>query len=144
MTKVNRAVSAFKKGFNCAQAIFSTYCEDFYLSADRAKKIACAFGGGMAHNNETCGAVSGAIMLIGLKYGNTKVDDEKSKEQAYEVAQDFIRLFKERNGSIRCTDLLGYDISTEEGHSEVQEKNLCEEKCPKFVKDAAEIIEDIL
>ena len=144
MTKVNRAVSSFKKGYNCSQSIFSTYCEDFYLSADKGRKIACALGGGMGHNNETCGAVSGAIMLIGLKYGNTRFDDKKSKEKAYAVAQEFAKMFKERNGSLKCSELLGCDISTEEGNREAHEKNLFNDKCQKFVKDAAEIIEEIL
>jgi len=144
MTKVNHAVSLFKKGFNCSQAVFSTYSNDLFLSSEKARRIGTAFGAGMGRMGLTCGAVTGAIMLIGLKYGNSNVKDEMSKEKTYELVQKFAKMFKERNGSLQCSVLLGYDISTEEGMKIVEEKNLCNDLCPKFIKDAAEIIEEIL
>jgi C_GCAxxG_C_C family probable redox protein len=144
MSKVNSAVALFKKGFNCSQAVFSTYSADLFLSTEKAKKIGCAFGGGIGCMGLTCGAVTGALMLIGLKYGNSNLEDQMSKEETYARVQEFAKRFKERNGSLQCSVLLNCDISTEEGLKAAEEKNLIEELCPKFVKDAAEIIEEIL
>lgn len=144
MDRVERAVSCFKEGFSCSQAILSSYGEQFGLNRELALKVSGAFGGGMARMGETCGAVTGAFMVIGLKYGKTKVEDEQAKERAYSLVREFVDRFKSRNGSIVCRELLGCDISTPEGSDLAKEKNLFATLCPKFVQDAAEIIEQIL
>lgn len=66
----------------------------------------------MAGRGDTCGALSGALMGIGLKYGGTRSDDEEAKERAYSLAQKFMQEFESRHGSVFCRDLLGHDIST--------------------------------
>ena len=65
-SKVNDAVACFNNGFNCAQAIFTAYCDELGLDEETALKIACGFGAGMGRLQETCGAVSGAYLAIGL------------------------------------------------------------------------------
>jgi len=144
MNRVERAVSCFKEGFSCSQAILSTYGEQFGLNREMALKVSGAFGGGMGRMGETCGAVTGAFMVIGLKYGKTKVEDEQTKERAYNLVKEFVDKFRSRNGSIVCRELLGCDISTPDGMKIVREKKLITTLCPKFVQDAAEIIEQIL
>jgi len=144
MNKVESAVSCFKEGFSCSQAVFSAYSGLFGLDRETSLRLAQAFGGGMARMGETCGAVSGAFMLIGLKYGKIKADDEQAKEKTYEIVRKFVDAFKSLNGSILCRDLLGCDISTSEGMKQAKEKELFETLCPKFVQNAAEIIEKIL
>ena len=144
MNRVERAVSCFKEGFSCSQAILSSYGEQFGLNREIALKVSGTFGGGMARMGETCGAVTGAFMAIGLKYGNARVEDKQAKERAYSLVREFVDRFKSRNGSIVCRELLGYDISTPEGMKLVKEKKLTTTLCPKFVQDAAEIIEQIL
>lgn len=144
MSGTEKAISSFKSGFNCAQAVFSSYSEEFGLSPEIALKIASAFGGGMGRIGETCGAVTGAFMAIGLKYGMTKIGDVESKERTYQIVQEFAKEFKSRNGSLRCAELLGCDIGTSEGMNMAREKNLFTTICPKLVKDGAEIIEKIL
>ena len=144
MNRVERAVSCFKEGFSCSQAMLSTYGPQLGLNHELALKVSGAFGGGMARMGETCGAVTGAFMVIGLKYGKTKVEDEQAKERAYSLVREFVDRFKSRNGSIVCRELLGCDISTPEGSDLAKEKNLFATLCPKFVQDAAEIIEQIL
>jgi C_GCAxxG_C_C family probable redox protein len=109
-----------------------------------ALKLAAGFGGGMAHKGETCGAVTGAVMLIGLKHGNTKAKDKKARRKTYELVQEFIGQFESRHGSTRCRDLLGHDLSTPEGYDAAKKKKLFRRACPKYVKDAAEIVEQIL
>lgn len=144
MTRVQRAVSCFKKGFNCSQAIFSTYGEMFGLDRELALKISCAFGGGVGRMGGTCGAVTGAFMVIGLKYAMTNVEDKPAKERTYAVVKEFARRFELRNGSIVCKELLGYDISTPEGLKVIHENHLFTTLCPKFVQDSAEILEVLL
>jgi C_GCAxxG_C_C family probable redox protein len=75
------------------------------LDADTARKISCGFGGGMRHG-EVCGAVTGAIMILGLKYGQYNTDDKKSKEITYQYVKEFNKRFMDINGTIICRDLL--------------------------------------
>lgn len=146
LSKVERAVRAFDwgNGFSCAQAILSTYAGQFDLDRELALKLATAFGGGMARMGDTCGAVTASFMLFGLKSGRITVEDEQAKEDTYELVLEFVRRFKERNGTIVCKDLLGYDISTLEGMEAVSESGIGAEICPKLVRDAAEILEELL
>ncbi|TKY91488.1 MAG: C_GCAxxG_C_C family protein [Candidatus Methanomarinus sp.] len=144
MNKIECAVSCFKEGFSCSQALLSTYGPQFDLNREMALRVSGAFGGGIGHMGETCGAVTGVIMVIGLKYGKTRAEDEQIEEKAYSLIQEFVDKFNSRNGSIICRELLGYDISTPEGMKLAKEKNLFITICPKLVQDAAEIIEQIL
>ena len=134
----------YKEGFVCSQALLSTYGEQFGLDREIALRVAAAFGGGMSRMGETCGAVTGAFMLIGLKHGNVKPKDKKARQKTYEVAREFVSRFESRYGSVRCKDLLGCDISTSEGYNLAKEKKLFENVCPQYVEDAAKIIEQIL
>ena len=144
MSKVDLAVSCFEEGFSCSQALFSTYSPQFGLDREIALKVADAFGGGMGRMGEICGAVTGAFMVIGLKHGRTIADDKQSQGKTYSLVNEFASRFKSRNGSIVCRELLGYDISTPEGMNTAKEKKLFATLCPKYVRDAAEIIEQIL
>jgi C_GCAxxG_C_C family probable redox protein len=144
MKRSRRAVSCFKDGFSCSQALLSTYGDQFGLNQELALKVSGAFGGGMGRMGETCGAVTGALMVIGLKYGKTRADDEQTKEKAYALVKKFVKKFKTRNGSIVCRQLLGCDISTPKGKQLAEEKRLFATRCPKYVQDAADIIEEIL
>jgi C_GCAxxG_C_C family probable redox protein len=144
MKKSKHVVSCFNEGFSCSQAVLSTYGDQFGLTRELALKVSGAFGGGMGRMGETCGAVTGAFMIIGLKYGKTRADDEQSKEKAYAIVQEFVKKFKARNGSILCRELLGCDLNTPEGKKLIEEKHLTTTLCPKYVQDAAEIIEEIL
>ena len=144
MSEVERAVSTYKEGFNCSQALPSTYGTQFGIDREIALRLSSAFGGGINGMGETCGAVTGALMVIGLKYGSTKAKDRKAEKKTYKIAREFVDRFTSRNGSIKCKDLLGCDISTPEGR-EFQKKNkLYKTVCPNYVQSAAEIIEQIL
>jgi C_GCAxxG_C_C family probable redox protein len=143
MNNPERAVSCFKETFSCSQAILSTYGPELGLEKEIALKVAGAFGGGMARMGEVCGAVTGAFMVIGLKHGKIKVEDEEAKEKTYLIVREFVERFKSRNGSIKCRELLGYDISTLEGIKLIKEKKLFYTICVKYVRDAAEIIEEL-
>jgi C_GCAxxG_C_C family probable redox protein len=144
MNKVQNAVECFEEGFSCSQAVLSAFCEPLGLDRKTALKIAQSFGGGMAHMGETCGAVTGAFMVIGLKHGRTRADDDEAKERTYELVQEFVQAFRSKHGSIVCKELLGYDISNENEMKEALEKLLFDEFCPKLVQSAAEILENLL
>lgn len=98
----------------------------------------------MARTGETCGAVTGALMVIGLKHAKMRRDDDDSRELSYALAQEFMDAFRVKNGSLLCRELLGVDVSTPEGMAVVREKNLFATVCPCFVQEAAELLEKLL
>jgi len=108
---------------------------------EMAYKIASGFGAGMGRLCETCGAVTGAFMVIGLQYGHSSHDDKDNKEKTYTLVQEFTRRFKERNQSIKCEDLLGTHLLTGDNEKAVMRVKAI---CPKMVRDAAEILEQLL
>ena len=144
MNRVELALSCFKEGFTCSQALLSSYGIEFGLDRKTALRIADGFGGGMGSIGETCGAVTGSFMVIGLKYGRTIVEDKDAHRKTNSLINDSIRIFKSRNGSILCRELLDCDISTPEGLNNAREKRLFTTLCPKYVQDAAEIVEELL
>ena len=93
---------------------------------------------------KTCGAVTGAVMVLGLRYAKADCDELGSREKVYKAVRQFTSRFRERHDSPLCKDLLGVDISTHEGMEVAIEKNLFREVCPKLVRDAAEILEEML
>jgi C_GCAxxG_C_C family probable redox protein len=124
--------------------VLSTYGTRFGLDRETAFKVAGAFGGGMSRMGETCGAVTGAFMVIGMKHGKTRAGDDDAREKTYELVNEFAARFKRKNGSVLCRELLGHDLSTEEGREAVAEKNLFITVCPRFVRDAGEILEALI
>ena len=143
-TKAETAVEIFNKGFNCAQAVFASLSGEYGLDTETAKKVAGAFGGGMANNGEVCGAVTGALMLIGLKYGKFREEDNDSKENTKKIANEYICKFKKECGSIICRDLLKYDLSIEEEAKQARESGVFSTICPKLVKRSVELAEEVL
>ncbi len=144
MTRPEQAVALFKQGFSCSQAVFSAYAGSFNLPPDLALKVAAGFGGGMGRLGGTCGAVTGAVMALGLKYGAITADDRKSKENTYVQVRELVARFKARHGAINCCELLGCDISTPEGWQRIHDEKLTTTLCPKFVQAVAEILEQLM
>jgi C_GCAxxG_C_C family probable redox protein len=144
MNKVECTVACFNEGFSCSQALLSTYGTEYGLDRETALRVAGGFGAGMGRMGEVCGAVTGAFMVIGLVHGKTRAEDEAAKERAYQLVREFADAFKSRNGSVLCRELLGCDLTTPEGRNVAKEKGLFTTLCPKLVRDAAEIVEQIL
>ena len=141
MTKADIAAKNFEAGYNCAQSVLLAFCEDLCIDEEEALKISCGFGGGMGGQGETCGAVSGAYMIIGLKYGRVKLEDKQAKEKTYLLIREFAEKFKKKNRYISCRELLGMDLLSEEKTVLSERKN---KVCPQMVRDAAEIVEEFL
>ena len=144
MTKADDAHRSYLKRFTCSAAVFSAFSQELGLDPDAAKKIACGFGAGISETDNICGAVSGAIMVIGLRYGKAEEGDDAATEKTRALVRGFITKFTEKNGSIRCTELLGYNLSDPDEFKAAKERGIALKKCPLLVRDAAEILEEIL
>ncbi|MCI8645908.1 MAG: C_GCAxxG_C_C family protein [Firmicutes bacterium] len=139
----DKALTCFGGGLDCSQVVFGYGAELLGEDKEKAVKIAAAFGGGM-WNGETCGCVTGALMALGLKYGHFKLGDEETKSTLLEKRAEFEKEFKAINGSLICREILGYDLSTEEGMTKIMEKGLLTTKCPKLACCACDILDDLL
>ncbi len=142
-SKADKASELFSNNFNCSQAVLTAFAPDFGLDEQLALRLGTSFGGG-ARNGEICGAVSGALLVLGLKYGHYISTDNRQKSRAYEIAVDYTRRFKEANGSIVCRELLGYDLTKPDEMACIKEKGLFGDVCPKMIKSAVEILESVL
>jgi C_GCAxxG_C_C family probable redox protein len=143
MLKSDRATACFEGGFSCSQAVFTAFSAELGLDQETALKLAGGFGGGMGHTGYTCGAVSGAVMAIGLKHGKCRAEDNEAKAKTYALVQEFCRRFKARHGSLLCTELIGHDLSRPEEAEAAREAGKFKTVCPQLVRDAVEIVEEI-
>ena len=143
MTRPERALDLFARQFNCAQAVFAACGPDEWLDEARCLMLAGPFGGGIGRLGETCGAVIGALLVLGLRYGGPTVSDPSARAKLYERVREFVTRFKARNHSLVCRDLLGCDISTPEGWQQMQERRLHQTVCPSFVRGAVELLEEM-
>jgi C_GCAxxG_C_C family probable redox protein len=139
-----QAQTYFSQGYLCSQSILMAYGPLFNLERDMAARIAAPFGAGVARRGETCGAVSGACMVLGLKNGHTSAVDSDAKERTYRAVQEFISQFQLKFGSIKCSQLLELDISTPEMLEEARDRQLFTILCPGYVSHAAELLDKLI
>lgn len=144
MDRVEQAVRTFEQDFSCAQAVFTAFADPADVSRETALRLASGFGGGLARSGETCGAVTGAVLALGLRHCGVPPTDPQAKLAAYPAVQEFLARFRALHGAITCRELLGVDLGTEEGRRKSQEEGLVRQRCPAFVRDAARIVEDLL
>jgi C_GCAxxG_C_C family probable redox protein len=144
MTKAEDAVALFQQGLSCSQAVLSVFAPDFGLDRDMALRVSQGFGAGIAYTDDICGTLSGAIMVIGLRYGRITAEDKTAKEKTYAVVGEFLKQFKQRNGSVECTGLLGYNLSDPQQVAEVKNNKVVMARCPAFVRDAVELVEKLI
>jgi len=144
MTKADTALASFNKGITCSSSVFSAFADELGLDDKTAKKIGCGFGAGISRTGNMCGVVSGAIMVIGLKYGKAEPGDDAATEKTRALVRQFILAFTQKNGSVNCTELLGYDLSKTDEFEKAREKKLFVTACPELVRDAVEILEKML
>lgn len=144
MSLAKVAEARFQEGYSCSQSVFSALAEPWGIDAAVSLRIAAGFGGGMARSAGTCGCVTGAIMAIGLaQRGISAAENRAEKERTYEASRQFMRAFEKRNGSLICSELLGCNISTPEGLTEARREKLFSSRCPKLVRDAVEIVQNM-
>lgn len=142
MTHEEKALSYFQDKFHCSQSVLAAYAEELGLTEEQALKIAYCLNSGM-RKGEVCGACTGALLVLGMKYGQCKKEDLESRALANEKTVTFLERFKEAHGTYICNDLMGCDISTAEGVKFAMEHNCFSEICPKMVASAVKILEEM-
>lgn len=143
MNKQQTASHHFSTGKNCAQSVLLAFAEELKISEEQAFKMASGFGGGIAKNGHVCGAVAGAIMVIGMKYGYGETPDE-ANSATYIKLNEFLDKFKKVNGSIMCRDLIdGLDLNDPDDREEWKKRNLHDVTCLPVVTSSVEIIETL-
>lgn len=143
MTGPEKVVQRFCDGSLCSQAVISVYGPQYGLDAELGTRLATGFGGGIARTGETCGAVNGAIMVLGLAYGPEHGEEREAREAVYDRVRIFRERFLERHGSLSCRELLGRNIGDPEELERMREENLFRAKCPVFLRSAGEILESL-
>jgi C_GCAxxG_C_C family probable redox protein len=137
------ALARFREGFNCSQSTLAAFAEELGVPLEAALRIAAPFGGGIGRQGEVCGAASGALMALGLRFGEAS-GDKAAKERTYAVAAEFTKRFEARCGALRCRDLIQADMTTPEGLADARGRKVFATDCPRFVAAAAEIAEDLM
>jgi len=139
----DRAVALFEQGCSCSQSVFGAFASDFGMDAETAMKVSAGLGGGVGRLRETCGCVTGAALVLGMKYGNATGSDQAAKGATYTAVQDFAAAFKAENGSVVCRELLaGVPKTTTGGAPEARTAEYYEKRpCKELVRLSAEILE---
>ncbi len=138
-----KALDYYSRNFNCSQGVFTAYATEHGIDEKLALKLATNFGGG-ARKGEMCGAVSGALMVMGLLYGHSDSDDHDTKAKAYAMAEEFMNRFIKKRGSVVCRELLGHDLSIPEEKAVILEKNLFRTVCPDMIRSAADLLDEMI
>ena len=133
--RVKKASELFGSGLYCSQAVLGAFCKKYGMDETLAFRISCGLNSG-CRCADVCGAVSGAILVIGLRYGDDKAVCNLNTEE-------YIKTFRERNGSILCRDILGCDISTPDGKEKATNENLFKTRCVDMVINAAQLLDDL-
>jgi C_GCAxxG_C_C family probable redox protein len=138
----DRAADGFRSEMNCAQAVLSVFCEREGLSTDLALRLAGPFGAGMGRRQETCGALTGALMAYGLRCKG-RMGDPGHKDAVYAGTRDIADRFQARHGSTDCRALLGCPLATPEGQERFKREGLKESICMRLVESAVELVEEM-
>ena len=145
MSRIEQAVRLFDQEFSCSQSVFAAFADPADIPRETALRVASGFGGGLARTGEICGAVTGAVMALGLRHCGVPAEaDPFGKQQAYPPVQEFLARFKARHGSIVCRELLGCDLGAPGGLERAREQGVFKSRCPVLVRSAAGILEELL
>lgn len=142
--KQEQAVATFQSGYNCAQSVLSTFSDVLNVEPEQLKAVTVGFGGGMGMQQETCGAVTGAYMAFSIYASNKTDDNAVAKAESASMIRDFSKRFIRIEGSTSCKELMGVDLSNEEGMQEARDKDLFVKVCAKCVGTATGIVEEMI
>lgn len=144
MNKTSEALELFAGGSNCAQSTLFPFGRKYFSDQNSAFRLASSFGGGIASRGEMCGAVSGALMVIGLHFGYTPVDGIVGKAEVLEISNEFLQAFEHRFGDLQCSNLMKHDLSTTEGRANANLNGAFQSVCPALIEGAAMLLEELL
>jgi len=143
-TKTEIATAKFLSGYNCAQSVMYAFRDEVGIDEDLALKISTGLGAGMGRKQEVCGAVTGGILVLGLRHGRNSTDDRSATEQTYLKTRELMDRFLAKHGSCLCRQLLqGYDLATEEGQRRIKADDMLNKVCKPCVQTVVEILEQI-
>ncbi len=134
----------FLTNYNCSQSVLVSFKDMFDLPEKDLLKIACGFGAGMGRLQHSCGAVTGANMVIGLLFGRAEPDDSDALEKTYSLVQTFNDEFIKIHATTNCSELLGCDLQTEVGREQFKEDEMKTKICLPCVENAVKILEQII
>lgn len=138
MNLEEKAVALFNQGYNCSQSVFCAYADEYDIPLPQAAKISSSFGGGMGHLGETCGALTGAFMALGLGYGNGAVVEKSVKEKHYQAVKELGEAFRNAKGSTKCDDLL----AANQQRATVIVDGVPVKACEHLVRQAVRLVEE--
>jgi C_GCAxxG_C_C family probable redox protein len=141
---VARSMQDYEAGYNCAETVLLAVCRAAGRDDPCIPRVATGFGGGMGRQGEACGALTGAVMAIGLLFGRDQADDQAARLSAYTKTEVFIDQFRERNGRVNCRDLTGVDMRTEEGRAEYHARSVRETTCTPLIAGAVRSLLELL
>ena len=145
MTKTEQAILKMNEGYNCAQSVFFSFCDDLQIDKNIALKMVTGLGAGMGRKEEVCGAVTGGIIVIGAKYGRGEKDDKTATELTYRKTRTLMDKFAEKHGTFICRKLLnGCDLTTEKGQTYFKDNDLMNKVCVPCVQSVVEVLEYII
>jgi C_GCAxxG_C_C family probable redox protein len=143
MSRADDAVNYFNKGYACSQAVLSAFAPMLDLNEKQARRIAAGFAAGMRVAG-VCGAVSGAIMVLGLALGEDECITREGRAGIAASVDEFVAQFLQRNKFLNCPDILGCDVRTLDGRGLAQAQGWFASKCATAVRDAAEILDKMM
>lgn len=146
MKHEEKALSYFHNGYNCAQAVFAAFSPEMQMDEKAALRLASSFGGGMGRMREVCGAVSGALMVLGALRGYDSIEDRSKINAHYAAVQELAARFREQHGTIICRELLGLRQGEKTAPSPTvrTEAFYQQRPCDRCIADAVHILEQML
>jgi len=133
----------FRQCIHCSQVVLTEWAEELGYSREEAARMSAPFGGGM-FRGDTCGAVAGAMMAIGMRYGHCQPNDTEGNAAMMAKVKQFQEAFIAKHGSVICRDLTGYDFSQPGELEKAMGSGALFRECPKYVQSALEILDDIM
>jgi C_GCAxxG_C_C family probable redox protein len=138
------ALKYFNNGYNCSQAILGAFCEEYGMDLEKACKMAVAFGGGVGRQGKMCGCISGALMVLGLRYGEGSTENLATRIKNYELGKKLCKEFIEVNGALDCRDIIKYNLNNIEERNKAQQDNVFQNRCSEVVVNTAKLLETFL
>lgn len=139
-----KALASHAAGLNCAQSVVTAYAETLHFDETLAEHIAVGFGSGMGRLQETCGAVTGAFMVISIWNSESTPETSERKEKTYAMVQEFSERFTALHGTKSCRLLLGCDMKTDEGRDYYKKNNLGDTVCNRCIADSTTILDGLI
>ncbi len=143
-TTKDKAIQSFQSGMNCAQAVVTAYADRLKFDPDLAAGLSCGFGGGMGRLQQTCGALTGAFMVLGIHNSRLYTDRAELKNVTYTQVRKINEKFRQRQGATDCRSLLGCDLQTDEGMQFHKDTNQSKMICEKCIAASIELLDEIV